>query len=270
MNRTILITAAAIAVAFAQPVYAGSRGGGGGGGGHFGGGGGGHFGGFGGGTHFGSFGGGGHLGSFGGGRDHFGGGSVAHFGDGRFGGGSSMHFQRAPLAGESDFGARGASSFQRPGRQMPTMAFGGSAGRNFGRSDSHHFRAPSDIARNWDRRQIHNWNHHRFRFFDDGWFAIDGGYDYPFDYDYGYDSTPYYDDSAPYEDSGAPALWSVADPGSLPAAVQQELARRGYHPGEADGVLGPQTRNAIAAFQNDQRLPVTGRIDRSVLSALNL
>jgi hypothetical protein len=31
---------------------------------------------------------------------------------------------------------------------------------------------------------------------------------------------------------------------------------------KVDGVLGPQTRNAISAFQNDQRLPVTGRIDR--------
>ncbi len=269
MNRTILLTAAAIAVAFAQPVYA--HGGGGGGGGHFGGGGGGgHFGG----------GGGGHFGGFGGGGSHFGGGSVAHFGGGggaRFGGGSPMYFHQAPLAGESAFALRGSPSFQRPIRQVPTVAVGGSTGRNVGRSDFRNFRAPSEVARNWDRRQIHNWNHHRFRFFNNDWFAIDGGYDYPYDYDYGYDSTPYYYDStpsyydsAPYADSSAPAQWSVAEPGSLPAAVQRELARRGYHPGEVDGVLGPQTRNAISAFQNDQHLPVTGRIDRSVLSALNL
>ncbi|MDO4370230.1 MAG: peptidoglycan-binding domain-containing protein [Clostridia bacterium] len=51
--------------------------------------------------------------------------------------------------------------------------------------------------------------------------------------------------------------------------VQQQLNDRGYDCGAADGVIGKKTRAAIAEFQNDQGLAVTGRIDDALLSALN-
>jgi uncharacterized protein len=41
--------------------------------------------------------------------------------------------------------------------------------------------------------------------------------------------------------------------------VQDRLARLGYVPGDADGLMGRKTRNAIEAFQRDQGLPVTGK-----------
>jgi hypothetical protein len=56
----------------------------------------------------------------------------------------------------------------------------------------------------------------------------------------------------------------------LATAVQTELARRGYYHGSTDGVMGPESRQAIRKFQETERLPVTGLIDPSLLKALRL
>lgn len=53
-------------------------------------------------------------------------------------------------------------------------------------------------------------------------------------------------------------------------SVQQALNARGYSAGPADGVMGPATRNAIRTFQVDAGDPVTGRIDRQLLTRLNI
>jgi hypothetical protein len=58
--------------------------------------------------------------------------------------------------------------------------------------------------------------------------------------------------------------------GSLDARVQTELARRGYYRGPIDGDIGPGSRAAIARFQADHGLAVTGSISGSLLSALGL
>jgi peptidoglycan hydrolase-like protein with peptidoglycan-binding domain len=76
----------------------------------------------------------------------------------------------------------------------------------------------------------------------------------------------YYDYDEPYVSTYAYADTS----GSTVAAVQRELAREGYDPGPIDGVLGGQTRSAIAAFQNDNGLAATGRIDTALLDQLGL
>jgi peptidoglycan hydrolase-like protein with peptidoglycan-binding domain len=52
--------------------------------------------------------------------------------------------------------------------------------------------------------------------------------------------------------------------------VQRELRRRGYYHGPIDGDVGPGTRAAIRAYQNDRGFAVTGRIDRSLLRALGV
>ncbi len=52
--------------------------------------------------------------------------------------------------------------------------------------------------------------------------------------------------------------------------VQLELRRRGFYGGEIDGIFGPRTRDAVAAYQDRRGLPVTGAIDRETLRALNL
>lgn len=52
------------------------------------------------------------------------------------------------------------------------------------------------------------------------------------------------------------------------ATVQRALAALGYDPGPPDGVMGPRTREAIAAFQRDRGLTPTGTIDRGTAAAL--
>lgn len=61
--------------------------------------------------------------------------------------------------------------------------------------------------------------------------------------------------------TGATAGADIAD-------VQRRLSELGYRAGPADGKLGPQTRAALRAYQEDAGLPVTGELDRVMTSAL--
>ncbi len=54
------------------------------------------------------------------------------------------------------------------------------------------------------------------------------------------------------------------------AAVQQALARRGYYRGPIDGDIGPGSRRAIAVYQQDRGLRVTGTVTSSLLNSLGL
>ena len=47
--------------------------------------------------------------------------------------------------------------------------------------------------------------------------------------------------------------------------TQEELAKLGYAPGPADGIMGGRTRAAIRAYQRDAGLPVTGRASSELL-----
>ena len=57
---------------------------------------------------------------------------------------------------------------------------------------------------------------------------------------------------------------------SMGASVQSALARRGYYRGYIDGQIGPQSRRAIANYQAEQGLRVTGNINSSLLGSLGL
>jgi hypothetical protein len=52
------------------------------------------------------------------------------------------------------------------------------------------------------------------------------------------------------------------------AAAQRALVARGYEVGHVDGLLGPQTRQAIRAFQADQNVPLTGEISEGLVRLL--
>ena len=54
------------------------------------------------------------------------------------------------------------------------------------------------------------------------------------------------------------------------AAVQRRLGRLGYYHGVVDGVMGPQTRSAIAAFESRNGMSVDGTISRPLLDTLGL
>ena len=56
--------------------------------------------------------------------------------------------------------------------------------------------------------------------------------------------------------------------GSLPEAVQRQLAKRGYYKGAVDGQFGAESRDALSRFQKKQGLKQTGRVDEPTLEAL--
>ncbi|WP_026379853.1 peptidoglycan-binding protein [Afifella pfennigii] len=69
-----------------------------------------------------------------------------------------------------------------------------------------------------------------------------------------------------WEDAGGETL-HMGMPGLIQRA-QDLLIARGYDPGPADGVFGEKTRQAIAAFQRDKGLQVSGDIDTGLIKAL--
>jgi len=52
--------------------------------------------------------------------------------------------------------------------------------------------------------------------------------------------------------------------------VQQALSERGYRPGRTDGIIGPRTTRALRAFQRQQGMAATGRIDHRTTAALDV
>jgi hypothetical protein len=52
--------------------------------------------------------------------------------------------------------------------------------------------------------------------------------------------------------------------------VQERLKKLGYYEGEVDGANGPKTKAAVAHFQHDNNLKVTGVVDQHTDSALKL
>ena len=57
---------------------------------------------------------------------------------------------------------------------------------------------------------------------------------------------------------------------SLGAEVQRALASRGYYGGYIDGQIGSQSSRAIARYQQDHGLRVTGSISPGLLTSLGL
>jgi peptidoglycan hydrolase-like protein with peptidoglycan-binding domain len=61
----------------------------------------------------------------------------------------------------------------------------------------------------------------------------------------------------------------VADRQELVRTIQALLVQRGYDPGPADGMEGPQTRDAVRAFQVSIGAAPTGEITPALLDVLN-
>lgn len=67
---------------------------------------------------------------------------------------------------------------------------------------------------------------------------------------------------SPRQPAAAPAAPVASDP--LVATIQRALARAAYGAIVADGVVGPETRDAIRRFQAEHNLPVTGEISEAL------
>jgi Putative peptidoglycan binding domain len=110
--------------------------------------------------------------------------------------------------------------------------------------------------RGWWRNQ-----HSRIVFGLGGWWYWNAGYWYPA---WGYDSNAYYPYDGPIYGYGELA------PDRIIVNVQVALQRDGYYAGPTDGMLGSQTREALAAFQADHGLTVTSAVDGPTLQTLGL
>ena len=180
----------------------------------------------------------------------------------------------APRGGGGGHFAGGRGFAGRPGMG----AWGGRNwnGRNWG---GRNWNGRNWSGRNWNGRNWNgNWNHHGHNnviFIGDfgfpGWWGWGwggypyGGYPY-YGYGYGY-PYGYYGYGYGYGDPG----YGYGDYGygngygygygnsgqyssptrSKVAELQRRLARAGYYRGSVDGILGPQTRRAIRAYESD-------------------
>jgi Putative peptidoglycan binding domain len=92
-------------------------------------------------------------------------------------------------------------------------------------------------------------------------FYFDAGYWYPA---WGYYPDSYY----PYD--GPIYGYNDLPPDEVIANVQTQLYNESYYDGPIDGILGPDTRAAIADYQADHGLAVTAAIDEPTVESLGL
>ena len=128
-----------------------------------------------------------------------------------------------------------------------------------------HVQKFSTVAQNY-HSVVHDrvwWTTHynRVVFIGGGWYYWDAGYWYPA---LGYDPT------VTYVYDGPIYTYDNLPPDEVIMNVQSELEFLGYCHGAIDGQLGPQTRAAIAQFQQDHELEVTSAVDEPTVNLLGL
>ena len=115
----------------------------------------------------------------------------------------------------------------------------------------------------WHDRGWWRSHHNNLSLIGGGWYYWDGGYWYPA---WGYDeAAAYYPYDGPiYSGPRARPLDQVV------ADVQSILQEQRYYHGEVDGLVGPLTQEALAAYQSAQGLQPTAAIDQPTLDSLGL
>ena len=121
------------------------------------------------------------------------------------------------------------------------------------------------FRRHWHEWHDRNWWHNNCEtivFVNTGYYFLDGSYWYPA---YGYDPLQTY-----YDYDGPVYTYSNLLPDEVIANVQTALQDAGYYYGPITGSLSVDTRAAIANFQRDYGLQMTGAIDEDTVEALGL
>jgi hypothetical protein len=121
------------------------------------------------------------------------------------------------------------------------------------------------LRRNW--HEWHNrdwWRQHcnNIVFVTGGYYFLDASYWYPA---YGYDPLNSY-----YDYDGPIYTYSNLLPDQVIANVQAALQNAGYYLGPVTGSLSVETRAALANFQREYGLIITGSIDEPTVEALGL
>jgi len=128
--------------------------------------------------------------------------------------------------------------------------------------------APYEIYRSY-QPQWHDqaWYHSRYNnnlvLIGGGWYFWEAGYWFPA---WGYDeSAAYYPYDGPIYVGQNPRPFD-----QVVADVQTVLQEQGLYRGEIDGLIGPQTREALTAYQSANGLPPTAALDQPTLESLGL
>ncbi|HEX9282109.1 MAG TPA: peptidoglycan-binding domain-containing protein [Candidatus Udaeobacter sp.] len=128
-----------------------------------------------------------------------------------------------------------------------------------------HINHDDAFRRHWHEWHDRNWWHNNCQtivFVSTGYYFLDGSYWYPA---YGYDPLQTY-----YDYDGPIYTYSNLLPDEVIANVQTALQDAGYYYGPITGSLSVDTRAAIANFQRDYGLSITGAIDEPTVEALGL
>jgi putative peptidoglycan binding protein len=115
--------------------------------------------------------------------------------------------------------------------------------------------------RQWHDRGWWRSHYNRIVFVSGGWYYWNAGYWFPA---WGY--APY----VSYVYDGPIYGYNGLTPDQVTVNVQEALAAAGYYDGPIDGILGPMTREAIAAYQADNGLAITSAIDEPTLATMGL
>ena len=135
-----------------------------------------------------------------------------------------------------------------------------------------------EAAQNWNGTQYNVFRSYQPQWHDQGWWTshytslslIGGGWYYWND-GYWYPAWGYDEVAAYYPYDGPIYVGPRARPfDQVVADVQAVLQEQGYYKGEVDGLVGPLTREALAAYQSAQNLPPTAAIDQPTLESLGL
>ena len=180
----------------------------------------------------------------------------------------------------SNGGNRAITNVQRQGNRPDQIRSGNNLPSNW----RNHVvaRHSADWHRDWDRRHRHFDHGHVFVFIDGFWWGLDPGF-YPY---YAYDNYPY-DDNGYANNNGYPYDYYEYSPNNnddqqgyshsdqdannaTVSAVQSKLAKLGYYRGAIDGVAGDETQAALARYQEEHDLSVTGTLTAATLQALGL
>jgi len=129
-----------------------------------------------------------------------------------------------------------------------SAAFGGSSKNSAG---ARGYKYAFGSHPGWNTNRGYAWNGHHYRWFNNAWYIVD-----PFGYYAGY---PNY--------GGYGGAYDSSD---LPSRVQNALEAAGYYNGPIDGIIGNGTRGAIAAYQHDYGLAVTGTITPALVNSLGI
>jgi hypothetical protein len=128
-----------------------------------------------------------------------------------------------------------------------------------------HLSYPDASRRHWHERHDRDWWHDHCNtivFVSSGYYFLDGSYWYPA---WGYDPL-----QTSYDYDGPIYTYGDLLPDEVIANVQVALQDAGYYSGPITGSLDVETRAALANFQRDYGLPITGAIDEPTVESLQL